>query len=235
MPVPLKSRLPTPLATGFVPYRALVRPFAVGLAAALLAFVFIQISGEVVEGDTHAFDALLLRVALDLKERWPWVGEVMRDLSGLGSTTVLTIVTVASVGFLALARTWRTAVLVALAVLSGSLVVSALKTSFGRPRPDPAFADAAATSLSFPSGHASLSAIVFLTLGILLAGTRPRAVERTYIVAMAIVMTLLVGMSRVALGVHWATDVLAGWAFGAAWAITWSLLDRDRWQASIPA
>jgi undecaprenyl-diphosphatase len=60
----------------------------------------------------------------------------------------------------------------------------------------------------------------------LLASTRTRAIERTYILAMASLMTLLVGVSRIILGVHWATDVLAGWAFGAAWAMLWLLLAR---------
>jgi undecaprenyl-diphosphatase len=83
-----------------------------------------------------------------------------------------------------------------------------------------------APGLSFPSGHAGISAIVFLTLGALLAGTRVRLVERTFILTMAALMTLLVGISRVALGVHWATDVLAGWAIGAAWAMLWLLLVR---------
>jgi undecaprenyl-diphosphatase len=83
-----------------------------------------------------------------------------------------------------------------------------------------------APGLSFPSGHAGISAIVFLTLGALLASTRSRAVERSYILGTATLMTVLVGLSRIALGVHWATDVLAGWAFGAVWALIWLMLAR---------
>jgi undecaprenyl-diphosphatase len=78
--------------------------------------------------------------------------------------------------------------------------------------------------MSFPSGHASMSAIVFLTLGALLANTRGRWVERVFILATAAIATFLVGVSRVALGVHWATDVLAGWALGTGWATAWLLV-----------
>jgi undecaprenyl-diphosphatase len=145
----------------------------------------------------------------------------MRDLSGLGSTAVLTLFTAGTVGYLALVSARATALLVATAVITGSLGVSWLKAGFGRLRPAADFAELVARGLSFPSGHAGLSAIVFLTLGALLASTRSRAIERMYILAMASLMTLLVGLSRIALGVHWATDVLAGWAFGAAWAMVW--------------
>jgi undecaprenyl-diphosphatase len=154
------------------------------------------------------------------------VAEVMRDLSGLGSTAVLTLFTAVTVCYLALVSARATALLVAAAVITGSVGVSWLKAWFGRLRPAADFAELLAPGLSFPSGHAGVSAIVFLTLGALLASTRSRAIERMYILAMASLMTLLVGLSRIALGVHWATDVLAGWAFGAAWAVIWVLLAR---------
>lgn len=77
-----------------------------------------------------------------------------------------------------------------------------------------------------PSGHASLSALVFLSLGALLASTRSKPAERIYILCLAGLMTLLVGLSRVALGVHWGSDVLGGWAFGSAWALIYLLLAR---------
>jgi undecaprenyl-diphosphatase len=131
-----------------------------------------------------------------------------------------------TVGYLALVSARATALLVAAAVITGSVGVSWLKAGFGRVRPAADFAELIAPGLSFPSGHAGVSAIVFLTLGALLASTRSRAIERMYILAMASLMTLLVGLSRIALGVHWATDVLAGWAFGAAWAVIWVLLAR---------
>jgi undecaprenyl-diphosphatase len=114
--------------------------------------------------------------------------------------------------------------LVAASVISGSLLMTLLKGLFGRLRPDAAYADAAVTGLSFPSGHATMSAVIYLTLGALLASTCAQRGQRGYIVGVAAMVALLVGVSRVALGVHWATDVVAGWAFGSGWALLWLLL-----------
>jgi undecaprenyl-diphosphatase len=201
-------------------------PLVAGLVVVLLAWAFIQINSEMVEGDTRRFDMLLLKAAQSLRAGQPWVSEVMRDLSGLGSTAVLTLFTVVTVGYLALVLARAMALLVFTAVITGSVSVSLLKAGFGRVRPGADFAELIAPGLSFPSGHAGVSAIVFLTLGALLASTRSHAIERMYILAMASLMSLLVGLSRIALGVHWATDVLAGCAFGAAQALVWLLLAR---------
>lgn len=207
-------------------YRSLLKSLLIGLAVASLALVFAKLGGEVVEGDTHSFDAYVLRVAQEVRAARPWVAGVMRDLSGLGSTTVLALFTVICVGYLVLVSARTTALLVAAAVVSGTVLVSIFKAGFGRLRPDAAFAEMVAPGLSFPSGHASISAIVFLTVGALIASSRSLTTERLYILAAAGLMTLLVGISRVALGVHWATDVLGGWALGAAWALVWLLVAR---------
>ncbi|MDO8248315.1 MAG: phosphatase PAP2 family protein [Rhodoferax sp.] len=192
----------------------------------MLAFAFAQLASEVAEGDTRFIDMQLLRGAQSLRAGHPWLAEVMRDLSGLGSTTVLTLFTVATVGYLALISARTFALLLAISVTIGSVLVSVFKVAFGRLRPDAAYAELVVSGLSFPSGHASMAAIVFLTLGTLVASTRNRLAERIYILITVALMTVLVGLSRVALGVHWATDVLGGWAFGAAWAIVWLLLAR---------
>lgn len=207
-------------------YQSLLKPLLFGFAAAMLAFAFVKLGSEVAEGDTRSFDLQLLHWAQALRAGHPWLAEVMRDLSGLGSTMVLTLFAVATVGYLALASARATAILVSTSVISGTVLVSVFKAAFGRLRPDVAYAEFSVASLSFPSGHASMSAIVFLTLGVLIAGTRSRWVERVYILVTAGLMTMLVGLSRVALGVHYATDVLGGWAFGTAWAIVWLLLAR---------
>lgn len=226
MASPFRQLLSTIVSARLDRYRSLLLPLLAGLTAALLAWGFVQLSSEMVEGDTRAFDMKILRTAQSLRAGQPWLAEVMRDLSGLGSTTVLTLFTSVTVGYLALVSARTTALLVAAAVISGSVGVSGLKDAFGRLRPTADFADLVAPGLSFPSGHAGVSAIVFLTLGALLASTRTRSIERAYILSMASLMTLLVGLSRITLGVHWATDVLAGWSFGAAWAVIWLLLAR---------
>lgn len=89
--------------------------------------------------------------------------------------------------------------------------------------------------MSFPSGHSTMSALVFLTIGVVIANTRGQLGEKIYILAAAGFLSTLVGLSRVGLGVHWATDVIAGWSFGGAWAILWLviahwLLDRAKRQ-----
>ena len=203
---------------------SLVRTLGFGLAGVLLILAFAVLAGEMLEGETRAFDMTLLRAAQSLQAAQPWVFEVMRDLSGLGSTVVLTLFTAITVGYLALVSMRASALLVAVSAISGSLCVSAFKVTFGRARPDTAYAELVATTLSFPSGHATISAVVFLTLGALVASTRTLWIERIYILCAAATMTVLVGISRIALGVHWATDVLGGWAFGSAWAIAWLLL-----------
>ena len=201
----------------------LLRVLGWGLVAVVSTLAFALLAGEVVEGDTRAFDLMLLQAAQSLQAEHPRVFETMRDFSGLGSTVVLTLFTTATVGYLALVSMRTSAFLVAASTLSGALCVRAFKVAFGRARPDTAYAELVTTTLSFPSGHATMSAVVFLTLGALVANTRTRWVERLYILGAAALMALLVGTSRVALGVHWATDVLAGWAFGSAWAIAWLL------------
>ncbi|MCJ0764964.1 phosphatase PAP2 family protein [Variovorax terrae] len=207
-------------------YRPLIRPLLAGLAALLLAVVFILLADEVTEGDTRGFDTSLLYAAQALRADHPWVAEVMRDLSGLGSTVVLTVFTVAACGYLALVGARMVSALVAMSILSAAALVSLFKTLFGQLRPGAAFAEFLASGLSFPSGHASMSAVVFLTFGALLASRHSRPRERWYILGAATGLTLLVGLSRVALGVHWASDVLGGWAFGTAWAVMWLLVAR---------
>jgi undecaprenyl-diphosphatase len=206
--------------------RTLLRPLLTGALALVLVFAFIKLAGEILEGDTHAFDTRVLHAAHDMRARLSWLSEVMRDLSGLGSTVVLALATATAVGYLALVSRPITALLVAASALLGSAFVTLFKLGFGRTRPEAALAEWAASGLSFPSGHASMSAIVFLTIGTLVAGTHSRAAERVYILSTAALLTLLVGLSRVALGVHWATDVVGGWALGAAWALMWLLVAR---------
>lgn len=213
---------PAPAANGR--YRRLLRPLLVGAFAVLLTLAFVELAGQVLEGETHAFDYWVLLRAQTWRAEHPWLTEVMRDLSGIGSTVTLTLLTLITVGYLSLATTHRVALLVAASVASGAVSMSLLKIAFGRLRPDVAQAAIVVPGMSFPSGHSSMAAIVFLTLGTLVASTRTRLRERSYILAAAAVLALLVGVSRVMLGVHWVTDVLGGWAFGAGWAMAWLLL-----------
>ena len=205
--------------------RALLATLLV-LGAAL--FAFFKLASEVVEGDTMAFDRAILvafRSAADpavpIGPRW--LAEAMTDVTAFGSLPGLLLVTAAATGYLLLSRRARTALFV-LAATGGGLALGALlKLAYARPRPDlvPHLVDVA--SASFPSGHATDSAIVYLTLGALVARSVPQRGLRVYILSVAILLTLLIGVSRVYLGVHWPSDVVAGWTIGAAWALACSL------------
>ncbi len=192
--------------------------------ALILVYGFIHLASEVGEGDTSQFDQAVLLVAQSVRASHAWVAEVMRDLSGLGSTVVLSLITLSTVSYLAMFHRMRTALLLACAVVSGTLLVSLFKVNFARTRPEARYAEFVVNGWSFPSGHASMSAVVFLTLGTLIASARSDRVERRFILLLAAMMTVLVGVSRVVLGVHYATDVLGGWIFGTSWAITWLLI-----------
>ena len=217
------------LAPLIAPFRSLAARREVGLLVALLAaaaglLAFIRIADEVFEGDTAHFDRaimLALRDPADLaRPIGPgWLNEVARDITALGGTTVLTLVTLGLAGFLALSRRRATAMLVLAAVGGGTLLSNALKFLFDRPRPDIVPHAMTVYTQSFPSGHSMLSAVTWLTLGALLARAEPRRRVKTYVLSLAILTTLSVGVSRVYLGVHWPTDVLGGWTLGAAWAL----------------
>ena len=148
-----------------------------------------------------------------------WVEEMVRDVTSLGSTAVLTLITIAVLGFLIMDRKRGAAWLVLVSIAGGTALSTALKLGFERPRPDLVAHLVEVHTLSFPSGHAMLSAVTYLTLGALLARVQPRRRLKAYILSVAVALTLLVGFSRVYLGVHWPTDVLAGWCAGAAWAM----------------
>lgn len=201
------------------------------LLCAGLAFVFVRIADEMVEGETRAFDErilLALRDPTDLKRPIgpPWLETSMVDLTSLGGVPTLTLITVLVLLYLIVSRRFQTAALVAGAISGGALLTTVLKIGFARPRPDLVDHLVSVQSMSFPSGHAMASAVTYLTLGALLARTERRPAVRGYIFAVAGFLTLLIGTSRVFLGVHYPTDVLAGWTLGAAWALLCWLVAR---------
>jgi undecaprenyl-diphosphatase len=127
-------------------------------------------------------------------------------------------VTLAALGFLLIVRKRAAALLVLASVGGGTALSFAMKAAFDRPRPDLVEHGVEVATASFPSAHAMLAAVTYLTLGALLARVQPKRSVKAYLLGVAVVLTLLIGLSRVYLGVHWPTDVLAGWCVGAAWA-----------------
>jgi undecaprenyl-diphosphatase len=205
-----------------------VRLLAALLIPAGLLFLFIKLAGEVMEGETSAFDnAILLALRSTGNTADPigpaWLEAVMRDLTALGSTVVLTIITLAMAGLLLITGHPRLSALLVLAVSLGTILSNTLKYLLARPRPDFVAHAVDTHTMSFPSGHAMLSAVTYLTIGALLARDQP-LYAKIYILCVAILVSVLVGISRVYLGVHYPTDVLAGWAIGGAWACLWWLI-----------
>ena len=195
---------------------------AVFVAAGLL-LLFGGIAEEVVEGDTNRLDRAVLmsfRTAGNPADLIgpDWFEEMVRDVTALGSYAFVIIIVTAATGYLLLMRKFGLALLLLAAEAGGMLFSTLLKELFDRPRPDLEHAARVFTS-SFPSGHATLSAVTFLTLGALLTRVTADRKAKLYFMATAIVLTLLVGLSRLYLGVHYPSDILAGWCIGSAWAV----------------
>lgn len=201
------------------------------LLAAISAgiWIFVSIGSEVVKGDTQAIDKMiLLAMRSPADSRDPagprWMQEAARDVTALGGMTILLLVTLATCGFLLMESKAHMARFLLLSVLTGQLLSIALKDIYHRPRPDLVPHGVYVYSTSFPSGHSMMSALTYLTLGALLARSHRDKRVKIYVLSLAVLATIAVGISRVYLGVHWPTDVAAGWTAGAVWAAAcWTL------------
>jgi len=187
-------------------------------------WLFIATAEEVLEGDTHAFDARIVQAMrrpedLSVPIGPPWLHEAGRDITALGGTFVLILVSVVVAGYLHLQKKYHAMILVLLATNGGFLITWFLKDFFMRERPTEVPHLSETVNSSFPSGHSMLSACVYLTLGMMLARVVPGRATKVYFVLVAIVLTFLVGVSRVYLGVHYPTDVMAGWTAGLVWSL----------------
>jgi undecaprenyl-diphosphatase len=209
-----------------------------GLAICICIWAFWAFASEVREGDTQAFDVKVvqaLRNPSDARQSIgpQWVQLAMVDVTALGGWTVLTLVIAIVVGFLALQGRSHTALLVMGTALGGELLSYVLKHTFNRPRPS-VVPNLRIMSPSFPSGHAMESAVVYLTLGAMLMRIADRRVTKIYCLGVAVFLTTLIGISRVYLGVHYPTDVVAGWFVGFFWAsICWLVAQRIESTAGI--
>ena len=199
---------------------------------------FIELADEVIEGETQMIDERILLALRNPQDPTdplgpPWVEEMGRDLTALGGLAILTLLTGGVAGYLVLSHKYALATLVVVAVMGGSLLSLLLKAEFERPRPDLVPHGMYVYNASFPSGHSMGAAATYLTLGALLARVQSRRRLKIYFMLVAMLLTFLVGLSRIYLGVHWPTDVLAGWTAGALWAlicwlVTWWLQARGQ-------
>ena len=208
--------------------RALI--LLIGSAGAFWAFF--NIAGEVSSGETSAFDKRILLALRNPSDLSDPIGsrslqEAMRDVTALGGVTVMTLVTIVAVlAFLMHRRRWHAGIM-AMTVLAAFVSSETLKKLYDRPRPTLVPHGSYVYSSSFPSGHSTLSAATFLTLAVLIASLEPNRGTKWMMFALAALLVLGIGFSRVYLGVHWPSDVLAGWSLGAAWALAaWIALQR---------
>ncbi|WP_245515263.1 phosphatase PAP2 family protein [Rhizobium deserti] len=194
-------------------------------------FLFLSLASEVSEGETHAFDERILlglRVPGDLGTPIGpyWLNHAMNDITALGGTTVLSLMTILATTYLLLGRRREIAVFMFLSILGGWLVSQVAKLGIARPRPDIVPHLVEVHNMSFPSGHAMLSAVTYLTLAALLSRAEEYRSTRIFLLGTGILLTLLIGISRIYLGVHYPTDVLGGWCAGATWAAGCWLVSR---------
>ncbi len=207
------------------PERTDRRPaLAIGaIAGLLLGFLILAI--EMQAGDTAHFDAevlLSLRSSADPDVPFGpfWLAGFARDVTSLGGTGVLLAMTLGAAGYLWVVGRPRAAGFVLLAVFGGQAISSLVKLGFNRPRPDLVLQGVETFTASFPSGHAMMSTVTYFTLAALFARDRQDRAAKAYILAVAAVLALAIGTSRVYLAVHWPTDVLAGWMLGGAWVLS---------------
>lgn len=195
------------------------------LVIALGTLTFIEVADDMREADGQAFDQAVLHAvrpfADDPGRPWGpwWLHEAAADITSLGGISVLTLFALIALGFL-LIQGKRLSALLMVAGLAGGVALSeGLKAVFERERPPLGFQAVETLNASFPSGHALLSTVFYLTLGVMLTRAFPRRRLKAYVLGVGVLIALLIGLTRIYLGAHWASDVFAGWSVGAAWAM----------------
>ncbi len=200
------------------------RLLLMALGVSALVWGFASLWDAVEDQHTVSFDRLIL-----LAFRMPghpnvlagprWLQECARDVTALGGFTVLTLISLIAVAVLMMQRRKLSALIFAVTVVAGEGLAELVKAIAGRPRPDIVTPFDLVYSSSFPSGHSTMAPVVYLTLAVILAAGEPRREVRVLMFVIAVALVIAVGVSRVYLGVHWPTDVLAGWSLGAAIAL----------------
>jgi undecaprenyl-diphosphatase len=204
-------------------HRAVGVFLVIGLAVVTLgAAAFALIARAMVEGQTQQFDTAILRWMGQIGA--PWLDAAALEVTALGARVVVYMVVLVASAFLWQSRHHYSAALLWVSVFGAGLINTVLKVSFNRPRPDVFPWRTQHVGLaSFPSGHAMTSIVVYGTLAFLIARLAPTRWLRRLVWALAVLVVVLVGLSRLYLGVHYPSDVLAGFLIGAAWAIICAL------------
>lgn len=199
-----------------------LRLVAALVAAGILALVFLKIGNEMAEGETDRIDRVILlafRTSPSDPIGSPAVEAAVIHISALGSSAVTTLIVIIAALFFVLAGRWRYAILIIACSVGAAIGMSLFKSLYERPRPTVVTQIDPTAGLSFPSGHSMIAAALYLTLGVLIARALPTRRLRVFAVGTGAFVTMTIGLSRIYLGVHYPTDVLAGWTAGAAWAL----------------
>ncbi|UUP16406.1 phosphatase PAP2 family protein [Nitratireductor thuwali] len=233
------ARMLTGLVRGARMGREQALPVALLAGFALGVYAFVAIADEMAEGEVRQIDQMLF---LMMREPGnpaqplgpPWVQEMALEITAIGGYSLIILTLAAVVGLFLVTRRYGPALYAVLSVGSGALLSQTLKGYFDRPRPDLVDHLDAVHTASFPSGHALVTMVAYLTLASLVIQFFEDRRVRAYVLAVAVFVALIVGLSRVYLGVHWPSDVAAGWALGAAWAaFSWLVMHvLRRWRMS---
>lgn len=213
----------------------IMRPWlwpALGLLVVSLVGLGAYLADELIEGERFGVDTAILvglRTPGDLSRPIGphWLLQSAVDVSALGGGTLMWLFGIAGLVWLLYRHKRAEAGWIAVSLIGASLIDNGLKAWIARPRPALVPHLAQVTDASFPSGHAMVSAALYLTLALMLADGAKGWAPRVALVAFASLIVVLIGCTRVFLGVHWPSDVLAGWLFGTAWAL--AVFAANRW------
>lgn len=195
----------------------------IALIIAAFLLLFVELSEEVLEGETLGVDNFLLTAFRDPARTDQligpgWMLTTVQDISSLGGVSVIVLLSTLVGLFFLFRKQWHLLVFYISSVTGGTLAMVLLKSLFNRPRPSIVPHLSHVSLESYPSGHSMVSAIVYLTLGAILARSTKSLAMRMYYLGSACLLTLIIGVSRIMLGVHYPSDVLAGWCAGIVWA-----------------
>ncbi|OGU71635.1 MAG: hypothetical protein A2V93_06405 [Ignavibacteria bacterium RBG_16_34_14] len=215
-----------------------IKVLLVILVLLICVLTFLEIGDAISAGETRQFDLSIIeffRAEDDFNKPMEptWVTEFMTDITSLGGGYILAIITIFVSIFLILQKRYDAFWLLLAATIGGTLISFWLKDIYDRERPDLIYRLVTVTSFSFPSGHSMMSAVLYLTQAAIVARFQRTWKIRIYILSIALLLTLIIGFSRVYLGVHYPTDVIGGWTIGLAWAslcwcIAWYIQRRKR-------
>lgn len=208
------------------------------LSAAFLFSIFVlllswfeEVVDDVLEGDTHKIDKKILEALRhpgDMSDPIGphWLQEMMRDFTSLGGIGILLFITLSAAIYLFIINKRVRGIYLLCAIGTGTILSNVLKAGFDRPRPEIERYETYVATASLPSGHSMMATLVYLTLGALLAEAQPNRNIKIFFVSISVLVALIVGISRVYLGAHWPSDVLAGWLLGSAWALMFWMMER---------